>query len=117
VIIALCFLACLVVFLSIAFVAVYFQIIRPMREQLSKQADVIARNAGATIGLYMVNRREINGLSRSVYSQGQKLAFVESYAVPDPVRLLLSCDTAPDTDRKIEPCPSTKRSNREKVAA
>lgn len=114
-IIALCALVCLVVFLGIAFVAVYVQIIRPMQQELrqtrakqAEQEDMIARNAGATAGLYFANRREINELTRSLYSQGQKIAFVESYAFP----VLPEVDEAPNTQRDKDECPKTIRSNR-----
>lgn len=118
-IIALCVLACIVVFLAIAFVALYVQIVRPMRERMTaiqtkqaEQEDTIARNARASVGLYFFNRHETNAIAHVLYSQGQKIAFVESCldAKVDP--LLLACDDAPITSRDIESCPNTKRSNR-----
>ena len=109
-------------FFAVAFVAVLFSIVLPMREKLAKtqteldelrakqaeQEDTIARNAWASIGLYMVNRREINELSKSTYAFGQKLAYVES-ATGSRVDI----DAAPITEKRttIE-APITSRSGR-----
>lgn len=94
-IIALCVLGSLVVFLSIAFIAVYVQIIRPMREQLAQvrkkqvvHEDTIERNAKSTIGLYMVACKEIAAMET-------KVAFVEAYSVP----VLPAAEDAPPTIR------------------
>jgi hypothetical protein len=82
-------------FVTIAFVAVVFNIVLPMRDELAlskqeqqKQADIIARNAGATVGLYVANCREINKLAG-------KVAFVEAYTVP----VLPEIEKAPPTVR------------------
>lgn len=79
---ALLILGAGLLFLSIAFVAVLFCIVLPMREELEKakakqneHGDTIERNANATIGLYMVHNREIAALQR-------QCAFVEAYVVP-----------------------------------
>ena len=119
---ALLILGASLTFLSIAFVAVLFSIVLPMREKLAKteteldelrakqaeHEDTIARNAWATIGLYMVNRREINELSKSTYAFGQKLAYVES-----ATGNAFDFDAAPITEKRttIE-APITSRSGR-----
>lgn len=119
---ALLILGASLTFLSIAFVAVLFSIVLPMREKLAKteteldelrakqaeHEDTIARNAWATIGLYMVNRREINELSKSTYAFGQKLAYVES-----TTGNAFDFDAAPITEKRttIE-APITSRSGR-----
>lgn len=74
-IIALCLLGSLVVFLLVALLALYTQVIRPMKEQLVRQDDTIARNAGAAVGLYFAQCREINQLAN-------KVELVEAYVVP-----------------------------------
>lgn len=109
-------------FFAVVFVAVIFSIVLPMREKLAEsqaeieglrakqteQEDTIARNAWATIGLYMVNRREINELSKSTYAFGQKLAYVES-----TTGSAFDVDAAPITEKRtgIE-SPITSRSGR-----
>ena len=110
-------------FLSIAFVAVLFCIVLPMSEELAKtkaeqneqrakqdeQGDTIARNAGATIGLYFVGRREVNELSKSVYAMRQRFAYVESQACPE----LPEFGNGPITARQgPDECPTTARSER-----
>lgn len=95
-------------FLSIAFIAVLFCIVLPMREDLARtnaerdelrtkqeaqqrrqdeQEDTIARNAGASIGLYMATCRELHALQN-------KVAFVEAYTVP-----MLPEDNGPTTEK------------------
>ena len=109
-------------FFAVVFVAVVFSIVLPMREKLVKtqaeldelrgkqtqQEDTIARNAWATIGLYMVNRREINELSKSTYAFGRRLAYVES-----TTGSAFDVDAAPITEKRtgIE-SPITSRSGR-----
>jgi hypothetical protein len=120
---ALIILGASLTFLSIAFVAVLFCIVLPMREELAKtkaeqseqrarqdeHEDTIARNAGATIGLYMVNRREINELSKSVYTLTQRFAYVESQACPELPEVV----DGPITKRQgTDECPVTSRSER-----
>lgn len=109
-------------FFAVVFVAVLFSIVLPMREQLAesqaeieelraKQAeheDTIARDAWATIGLYMVNRREINELAKSTYAFGQKLAYVES-----TTGSAFDVDAAPITEKRTTTeAPITSRSGR-----
>ena len=119
---ALLILGASLLFFAVAFVAVVFSIVLPMREKLVEsqtkldelrakqveQEDTIARNAWATIGLYMVNRREINELSKSTYAFGQKLAYVES-----ATGSTFNVDAAPITEKRttIE-APITSRSGR-----
>ena len=119
---ALLILGASLTFLSIAFVAVLFSIVLPIREKLTKteteldelrakqaeHEDTIARNAWATIGLYMVNRREINELSKSTYTFGQKLAYVES-----ATGNAFDFDAAPITEKRMTTeAPITSRSGR-----
>lgn len=119
---ALLILGASLLFFAVVFVAVLFSIVLPMRERLAEsqaeieelrakqteQEDTIARNAWATIGLYMVNRREINELAKSTYAFGQKLAYVES-----TTGSVFDADAAPITERRatIE-APITSRSGR-----
>jgi flagellar biosynthesis/type III secretory pathway M-ring protein FliF/YscJ len=95
-IVILCLLGAAVVFLAIVVALLYFQIVRPMREQIATQQDTIERNAGATIGLYTAHQRRLNVLS-------DKVEFVEAYAV----------STLP----KVEEAPITVRSERMKGVA
>ena len=119
---ALLILGASLLFFAVVFVAVVFSIVLPMREKLaetqteldelrSKQAeheDTIARNAWASIGLYMVNRREINELAKSTYAVGQKLAYVES-----TTGSAFDADMAPVTERRTTTeAPITSRSGR-----
>jgi len=119
---ALLILGASLLFFAVVFAAVVFCIVLPMREKLAEtqaeldelrgkqteQEDTIARNAWATIGLYMVNRREINELSKSTYTFGQKLAYVES-----ATGNAFDVDMAPVTEKRttIE-APITSRSGR-----
>ena len=104
---ALSILGAIVVFLLVAFVAVYTQIIRPMREQLAKQEDTIARNAGATIGLFFSSRNEINKIAETVGMRNQPL--VHAATMP----MFAASDDEPLTIRQLfDECPTTKRSSR-----
>jgi predicted hydrocarbon binding protein len=105
---ALVLLGAAFVFLAIIVAALYFQVIRPMRAEQAQQKDTIARNAGATIGLYFAQRREINECTRFVRSFKPQLAL----ATPDA-----SVDEKPTTERtqvkSNDECPATQPSNRE----
>lgn len=119
---ALLILGASLLFFAVVFVAVLFSIVLPMREKLAKtqteldelrgkhteQEDTIARNAWASIGLYMFNRREINELSKSTYAFGQKLAYVES-----TTGNAFDVDAAPITEKRTTTeAPITSRSGR-----
>jgi predicted hydrocarbon binding protein len=112
VIYALILLGAAFVFLAIVVAALYFQIIRPMQAEQAQQKDTIARNAGATIGLYFAQRREINECTQFVRSFKPRLALANSGS---------SIDEEPTTERTqvkpIDECPPTQPSNREGVAA
>lgn len=91
---ALLILGASLLFVTIAFVAVLFCIVLPMRRELAeakgeqaRQEDTIERNAGASIGLYMSTCRELHALQN-------KVAFVEAYTVP-----ILPEDTGPTTEK------------------
>jgi predicted hydrocarbon binding protein len=109
VIYALVLLGAAVVFLAIVVVALYFQIIRPMQTEQAQQKDTIVRNAGATIGLYFAQRREINECTQFVRSFKPQLALATSDVLGDE---------DPTTERMqvkpIDECPPTQPSNRER---
>lgn len=93
---ALCLLGASLLFVVIVLVALYFNVVRPMQIRQIEQDELIAKNAGATIGLYTAHQRRLNLLS-------DKVAFVEAYAVP----------TLP----KVEAAPITVRSGQPGMAA
>lgn len=79
---ALCLFFAFLVFLALVTFLVYAQIVRPMREQIaSLKAEqhatktTIAKNERAALGLYGLQSREFDGLSR-------RLSIVEGYALP-----------------------------------
>jgi flagellar biosynthesis/type III secretory pathway M-ring protein FliF/YscJ len=107
-IVILCLLGAAVVFLAIVVALLYFQIVRPMQRKQTEQEDTIARNAGATIGLFFANRKEINAMSVSVKRMSQRM-----YTEPAACLALPSYDTEPQTDRlPVLEGPATARSAR-----